>query len=290
MKAASQSHTAAGLFRWLPYESTAVDIQGHRSRFWSRDYVRFTDPYAEVRTGHFTLRSDRPPAEIMIASRLARETITLLVRSGNDGNVLEWSDWRSGGHLEIPAGSTSGTPARVELSSRPWRRHPFWFQNDDEYDVRVMRFALQEGDRGPVSADIYYLGDGARLGEGYEREVLDIRVPATASAGAQSVVGVRVRNVSTVIWRRHDVLPVLAGYRLLAEGLELASRHVPLPVDVAPGEEVELELQVTWPETPGEYLLILDLALHPVGWFAEKNGEPLVKQVVQVEANESPPS
>lgn len=288
---ASQSHTTSGLFRWLPYESTAVDIQGHRSRFWSRDYVRFTDPHAKARVGHFTLRSDRPPAEIMIASRLARETMTLLVRSRGSAAVLAWSDWRSAGRLEIPSGSTAGEPSRLELiPSRPWRRHPFWFQNDDAYDVRVLRLALREGEGGPVSADVYYLGDAARLGEGYEREVLDSRVPATAPAGAQSVVGVRVRNLSTVTWRQHDVLPVLAGYRLLAEDLELASQHLPLPADIAPGEAVELELQVTWPEAPGEYLLILDLALHPVGWFAEKNGEPLVSRLVRVEATEPPPS
>jgi 4-amino-4-deoxy-L-arabinose transferase-like glycosyltransferase len=137
---ASQSHTTAGLFRSLPYESTAVDVQGHRGRFWSRDYLRFTDPYAAVRTGHFTLRSDQPAAEIMVASRLPRETITLLVRGG--GGTLEWSDWTDSGSLEIPAGEGE-PPATLKFTpSRPWRRHTFWFQNEDEYDVRLVRFKL----------------------------------------------------------------------------------------------------------------------------------------------------
>ncbi len=288
---ASQSHTTAGLFRSLPYESTAVDIQGHRARFWSRDYVRFTDPYAELRLGHFTLRSDRPPAELMIASRLARETMTLLVRSAGEDAVLEWSDWRSSGSFDIPGGSTSSKPVRLELvPSGPWRRHGFWFQNDDDYDVRLLQLSLREGAGGPVSADLYYLGDGTDLEVGYEREVVEVMVPATAVAGTTSLVGVRVRNLSAVTWGRHDVLPFQAGYRLLAGDLYLASQHITLPSDVVPGDEVELEFQVNWPEAPGEYVLILDLARHPVGWFADKIGEPLVSQLVRVETSEPPSS
>ena len=75
----------------------------------------------------------------------------------------------------------------------------------------------------------------------------------------------------------------MAGYRLFAGERELATRQFPLPADVAPGDEIELEIPVTWPEAAGEYRLVLDLALHPVGWFEENLGEPMVSALVQIE-------
>jgi hypothetical protein len=119
---------------------------------------------------------------------------------------------------------------------------------------------------------------------GFEHEVTETTAPESVTAGTRSRIHLRVRNDSTIPWRQRDVLPVLPGYRLMSEDLELATVHSLLPSDVAPGEEVDLELEVQWPEAPGEYQLIVDLALHPVGWFAEKTGEPLLSQSVTVEA------
>ncbi len=51
----SQSHAHAGLFRLLPFESTAKNIDGIESRYWRRDFVRFVDPFA----GH--RHSELPP-------------------------------------------------------------------------------------------------------------------------------------------------------------------------------------------------------------------------------------
>ena len=62
LDATSQAHTSAGIFRLLPYESTASNLDGRRDRYWAGDFVRFVDPFATAEAWSFTLESRRPAA------------------------------------------------------------------------------------------------------------------------------------------------------------------------------------------------------------------------------------
>ena len=59
LDATSQAHTHAGLFRLLPYESTASNLDGRRDRYWAEDFVRFVDPFAAPEAWSFSDR-ERP--------------------------------------------------------------------------------------------------------------------------------------------------------------------------------------------------------------------------------------
>jgi len=93
-------------------------------------------------------------------------------------------------------------------------------------------------------------------------------------AGEEATVRARVRNAGAAAW------PALMGGRPIhlgnhwrdAEGkvLQLDDGRVPLPHDVAPGQEAELELPVTAPVEPGEYVLELDLVQEGVAWFSQR--------------------
>jgi len=93
-------------------------------------------------------------------------------------------------------------------------------------------------------------------------------------AGAEATVGARVRNAGAAPW------PALMGGRPVhlgnhwldaaGEVLRLDDGRVPLPHDVAPGRQVELELPVTAPVEPGDYLLELDLVQEGVAWFSQR--------------------
>ena len=93
-------------------------------------------------------------------------------------------------------------------------------------------------------------------------------------AGTEAVVRARVQNVGASPW------PALLGGRPVHLGnhwrdtdgklLQLDDGRAPLPHDVAPGEVVELELAVTAPVEPGDYLLELDLVQEGVAWFSQR--------------------
>ena len=125
--------------------------------------------------------------------------------------------------------------------------------------------------------------EGEQLTNGFGRDVLSVDVPEPAVAGDTAMVRLRVKNVSQAPWQRTNVLPVSIGYRILApDGLAAQERRL-LPADVAPGEAIDLDVEVQWPAEPGEYELVVDLWLHPVRWFADAVGEPLVRRMVVVE-------
>jgi SAM-dependent methyltransferase len=117
--------------------------------------------------------------------------------------------------------------------------------------------------------------------------------PLEAEPGASVTVPVRVRNDGDFAWpaglkRR----PVAVGNHWLDAAGALVRRddgRAPLPRDVRPGEAVELALEVTAPERPGEFLLELDLVQEGVAWFAERGSKP-TRVAVAVRAGAAPPA
>jgi SAM-dependent methyltransferase len=93
-------------------------------------------------------------------------------------------------------------------------------------------------------------------------------------AGAEAAVRARVRNAGAAPWPALlGGRPVHLGNHWRAAGgalLQLDDGRAPLPHDVQPGEEVEIELTVTTPIEPGEYLLELDLVQEGVAWFSQR--------------------
>jgi len=154
----SQSHAHAGLFRLLPFESTAKNMDGVESRYWRRDFVRFVDPFAGIGTQQFRLSSEMPAAELVVATSWPGEKIKLAVRSSSPRAVLEVTDWQRSDTYPLD-GSVEIAPGVLEVSLSPaWRRHGFWWEGDASYNVRSLRLEITDPDGSEVTADVRYLG------------------------------------------------------------------------------------------------------------------------------------
>lgn len=57
--------------------------------------------------------------------------------------------------------------------------------------------------------------------------------------------------------------------------------RIPLPRDLAPGEEVVLDVSLQAPADPGDYLLKYDMVVEWVAWF-EQRGSPPAERVLEV--------
>lgn len=280
-----QSHTLAGAFRVLPYESTVQDVAGRRDRYWSGDFVRFVDPFAKTRRFHFELTTGMPGAELMVAQGRLPGNIRLEIETEAAEATLVASDFRHTQRLALGTKRVSRGLVQVDLDlAKPWRHHVFWWDPATLYHVRLLRLRLETPDGASAVAKVRYCGDPTNVGKAFAYERLETQVPANAIAGTTTTVRVRLRNTSQRPWEVEAVLPVHARTRLFdAQGaLVFESPTTRLPKLVNPGEDVELALEVSWPKQPGHYRFEVDLVLQHIAWFADRLGMPVVAQEVEI--------
>lgn len=287
----SQSHVHAGLLRWLPYESTLQSIEGSEERFWLHDWewemLHFNDPFSRVGGFSFFLDSASPAAEIEVANTRRDGVMRFLVLSAAPKLLLDYRDWRRSQTFELDR--PRGERGLVEIvASPPWRAHPLWFhwRLDDVFYPRLFRLGLRTPDGTPASAELRYLGPVELPREIYAREVLSAELPTRAAPGTASRVRVRVRNLSSEVWKSDRVLAVYLAYKLYyrrdGRVVVLEGPRTPLPGAVRPGQVLDGEMEVHWPEPPRNYGLAVDLVFEGVAWFEEHNGSPLARSEVLV--------
>jgi hypothetical protein len=114
--------------------------------------------------------------------------------------------------------------------------------------------------------------------------------PRVLKAGAKQVLHLKVRNAGIGVWKASTAQDWIYSVTLADQWLtadessvvnNMDSRAV-LPRDLKPGEEAEIALTVTAPQTPGEYVLELDMVHEGVTWFYEQ-GSPTLRWRVKVE-------
>ncbi len=182
MGSTSQSHAHAGLFRLLPFESTAKNIDGIESRYWRRDFVRFVDPFSGVGTQSFRLSSEMPAAELVVATSWSGESLKIAVQTSSPQAVLEVTDWQRSDVYPLD-GSVDVAPGVLEISLSPaWRRHGFWWDSEASYDVRSLRLKLVEPSGSEAVADVRYFG--RRLPPKMRPGADDQEPPSESSTGA----------------------------------------------------------------------------------------------------------
>jgi hypothetical protein len=97
-------------------------------------------------------------------------------------------------------------------------------------------------------------------------------------AGVTTTARVAVENAGTATWRPQPSGGVRASFHWLDQlgnPIVWDGPRTTLPHPIAPGETVELELDVTAPRPPGAYRLAFDLVEEHRFWFAEVGATPL---------------
>jgi hypothetical protein len=118
----------------------------------------------------------------------------------------------------------------------------------------------------------------------YRAAIIAIDAPDTFKPGEKRKVIFKVRNAGTGVWpsqtSKESMNVVTAGNRWLdANGTtvvnDMDTRSL-LPHDLKPNEQTQLELTVTAPQVPGEYLLEIDMVHEGVTWFYQQ-GSPTLR-------------
>lgn len=284
----SQLHAYAGLFRMLPYESTAAEIDGRRDRYWSGEFVRFVDPFARVGPWSFELRQGNPPAELLLARPIPHRPLFLLISTDGPAS-LRWSDWAGRGRSSRIGGEGGGSTAVYPIELSPaWRVHRFWWDPRTFYRAHTLRLSIDSPRRGTL-ATIRYLGSSGPPEEGYGWVLEGFSAPRESRAGRVVWIPLRLRNSSSFAWSTEAVLPVQVGYRLSRLDGPTTPREgrTPLPRPAAPGEILEATVRLEVPLEPGRYRVEVDLVLEEVAWFSTKVGRPIADFTMEVAAEDA---
>lgn len=116
-----------------------------------------------------------------------------------------------------------------------------------------------------------------------QAEIEVLEAPAVLAVGTAYTVRTRVWNRGTGVWPTHRKIK-LANHWFKDSAMAVQDDgRSELPVAVAPGESIELDLVVTAPAEPGKYELHLDVVQELVSWWADL-GSPVVTVAVDVRA------
>jgi hypothetical protein len=129
--------------------------------------------------------------------------------------------------------------------------------------------------------------------QAYKSQITCPDCPTKMRAGQVETVKIKVKNLSPIEWfqrggevndRTDNKFYIAAGNRWLDKDGKPSSEtegHNGIAANIAPGEEIEMTLQITAPKTPGDWTMELDMVQEAVTWFGEK-GSPTTKVKVTV--------
>jgi len=286
----TQNHAYAGLFRRLPFETTARGMDGRRDRYWAGDLLRFVDPFSKVGPWQVTLEGGMPPAEVIVARWGPQRKAVFLASCDCATARLEVSRWR--GRQTISLSGVGGGPIHQRLEIElptTWRRHPFWWDPGTLYWVRDLSLRLAA----PAHAALRlrYAGDGTELDAPIGREAEPVALPVQAFAGSRTSLAVRVRNTGHLAWTSEASVPVFLAFRLTPLAPQAggpSEGRAPLAQPIPPGGVLDQAVSVDWPVVPGRYRLVVDLLQEDLAWFGDRLGQPLAAGDVLVEPAPTP--
>ncbi|MBV8859702.1 MAG: hypothetical protein JOZ02_22405 [Acidobacteria bacterium] len=147
--------------------------------------------------------------------------------------------------------------------------------------MMLVEAALPEGEEGRATLERFWRAAAFR-DQDYRASIEAPGAPTHMRPGERAVLNLRVRNLGPVAWPalgERGMYQVNAGDRWLdREGKRVVNDldgRTALAADVPPGGEVSLQLPVTAPREPGDYVLEIDMIHEGVTFFFEKGSKTL---------------
>lgn len=207
--------------------------------------------------------------------------------------------------MVVEANRINRHPERVRFVAYDGTRLPF---EDESFDSVVSLISIQHSPPAVQLACLVELQRVVRPGgvlvlqiptrpstpevvpvKGMRATIAVTDVPDPIGVGQVAPVRATVTNDSAVTWAAGRLIRLGNHWYAGAEPLRWNDGRTDLPHDLAPGASVELEVPVTAPDVPGEYVLELDVVQEAVAWWAEHGSTPARATVTVVaEAVEVP--
>ncbi|NOZ06767.1 MAG: hypothetical protein GXP41_10555 [Chloroflexi bacterium] len=233
----------------------------------------------------------------LLTQMSAGETKTVAIKVRNSGDIV----WTKGGaqpfHLGYRWYTTDGKEVNEEDIRTPLPRSRVEKGRSVTFPEAQVRAPAQPGnyilrwDMIHEQITWFYQQGSPRSSQkvkvvpSYQVTWVQDTVPEQMESGKMLRANFVLRNAGTRPWPAGGDHPVHLGYRWFqldgrTEVLVKKGLRTPLPRDVAPGEEVQIEdAGLYTPDQPGTYLLRWDLVKEGQFWFADQQAAPWQKQI-----------
>jgi SAM-dependent methyltransferase len=164
------------------------------------------------------------------------------------------------------------------------RLQQVWDDTMRLFPAEHARFVLHKGD---PAADTLLAAH--QLVGRLEARIVPASTSASVRAGQPFVVRLRIANTGSVTWKaigRRFGGQVTAGLKVCdAQGNVLREDlgRTPIPHDVGPGEEIQIDMTVAGLLPAGRYTLRYDMVVEGVTWFEFQHAAPLTLGSLEVE-------
>jgi hypothetical protein len=123
-------------------------------------------------------------------------------------------------------------------------------------------------------------------GSAFKASISVREAPTKIKAGETAMVNATVKNISDTAWpatgQSDSKYRVQLGDHWLAANNKVLTKddsRAPLPNNLEPGKEVDVQIKVTAPKTAGDYVLELDMVQEQINWFKDKGSSSFRTQV-----------
>jgi SAM-dependent methyltransferase len=174
----------------------------------------------------------------------------------------------------------AASPDDGELLDRMWEDT---LKHGPREHARFVLHKRHKGDEPPADTHL----PAERLAGRLRAQIAAERVPESVPAGAAFTATLRVTNTGSVVWRatgRRFGGQVTCGLKVVNARGEIIREDLgrtPLPRDVAPGDEVALNVTVGGELPAGTCELRYDMVVEGVTWF-ELQGSPTLRRMVTI--------
>src|SRR4030095_1359464 len=117
----------------------------------------------------------------------------------------------------------------------------------------------------------------------YSEEVIALDPPTTMRPGEKVDIRFKVRNLGSAVWpavgTKDFKYQINMGNHWILNGAGTEDNRAVMSGDLAPGGQTDMKMTVKAPQTPGDYILEIDMVHEGVTWFKERGGQPLSLRV-----------
>ena len=296
-----QAHVRNPPLRLLPLELTfRRKLPGYKGTVVSGLWVQGRRDVFEVKEDRFWIHGATPVELWIYSSEKLDDGFTFSVRSLAPDNRVTLRF--AGRTRSLVFGSESPTPSTQRVRFEP-RRPDKMLHDPLEGTIYAYRLLIETRTgfvpnaasnaktKFPVNdfyigVELQVLGSDQNLARDlYELEWEETEVPPTAVAGQDFEILTRLTNTSGERWPSSGPTRVNLSYHWLgADGdtVHWEGRRTSLTADLESGGKLELVQVVTPPESPGRYVLELDLVREGVAWFSDRNDGSTLRIPVEI--------
>ena len=182
---------------------------------------------------------------------------------------------------DLPKAKQAIVDRGLEMKNAQRLSLPF-FSAKDPIGIMLIEVGLPEDAQAQEQFKTSWMR-GAFSPSDYREQIRAVNPPTTMRPGEKVDIDFKVKNLGSTTWpavgTKDFRFQVNLGNHWIIGGVSSEDSRAVMNADLPPGAETNIRMTVKAPQTPGDYVLEIDLVHEGVTWFKERGASPLALPV-----------